>query len=116
MRRDVRQFERKRTLNHRAAGLALGVPLTFSVALVGGISAQAAEPGRTGAIQQTAAPIDAAPISAQSAAEKPQFQPQQYQSEVQRQLNLLYQQDSQAGSAAGANLPPLPPAGVQPPA
>lgn len=84
----------KHVLMTGAAGVLLGLPLTAGDA---------------------PAPLPIAPVSATTPATPvaapatPNFQSQQYNQEVQRQLNLLYQQDPQAVAAQPAL--PKPPAG-----
>jgi hypothetical protein len=115
MRKVVLQSGRRHPLINGAAGLLLGVPLTLSAA---GIAASAragdaTAPPRSSAIQQTAATTDAIPVAAPTAPQtNPQFQSQPYQNEVQRQLQLLYQQNPQNGQQATM---PQPPAGGPPP-
>ncbi|MBL8851352.1 MAG: hypothetical protein JNG89_16840 [Planctomycetaceae bacterium] len=81
------------------AGLVLGVPLS--------LTAGGAVPGDSAApvIQQAGAATQATPVAAPQ--QPSQFQSQQYQNEVQRQLQMLYQQE-QSGQR------PQPPQGAAP--
>lgn len=88
----------KQALITGAAGVLLGLPLSAG-------DAPAPSP-----IAPVAAPTPVTPVTPVAGPAAPNFQSQQYNAEVQRQLNLLYQQDPQApGQPALPQPPPGPP-------
>src|SRR5688572_30719049 len=115
MHKDLPGSGRKHAFLRAAAGLALGVPVTAAMIGIGGNSTQAAGPElptSAAPIQQAAATTDATSVSTPA---HPQFQSQQYQNEVERQLQLLYQQNPQSAAASDAPQRPMtpPPGGVR---
>lgn len=87
----------KQALITGAAGVLLGLPLTLT-------AGDAPAPVQVAPLPPATSP---APITQTSGPAAPQFRSQQYDTEVQRQLELLYQQSPQ--SAGQPNLPKPPP-------
>jgi len=96
------QGRKKQALITGAAGVLLGLPLTLS-------AGDAPAPVQVAPLPPA---TYAAPITQTAGPAAPQFRSQNYDTEVQRQLELLYQQDPNAGSQP--NLPKPPPGPPQP--
>lgn len=111
MHKVVRRSGRRCSLIRSGAALVLGAPLALNLGTFASGGPRAGAADHAPAVQPTAGRTDGAPIGTQSPPTQPQFNAERYQSEVQRQLQLLYQQNAQtAGSAAPPNAAP-PPAG-----
>ena len=98
----VLQGRGKQALITGAAGVLLGLPLTLS-------AGDAPAPVQVAPLPPA---TSAAPITQTAGPAAPQFRSQQYNNEVQRQLELLYQQDPNTAGQPNLPKPPAGPTGV----